>query len=91
VCDCRKPRPGLLHRAAAEHAIDLTRSFMVGDRLGDLELAWSVGATGVLVQTGYGRGELEHHAPAWPRPPDMVAEHLLEAVVTILAGAEDRS
>jgi D-glycero-D-manno-heptose 1,7-bisphosphate phosphatase len=76
-CDCRKPRPGLLHR------------FVVGDRFGDLELAWSVGATGVLVRTGYGRGEIEHHASAWPRQPDMVAEHLLEAVITILAGAED--
>jgi D-glycero-D-manno-heptose 1,7-bisphosphate phosphatase len=87
-CDCRKPRPGLLHRAADNLGIDLSRSYMIGDRLGDLELAWSVGATGVLVRTGYGRGELEFHAPAWPRGPDIVAEHLLEAVVTILAGAE---
>jgi len=89
-CDCRKPRPGLLHRAAGEHGIDLARSYVIGDRLGDLELAWSVGATGVLVRTGYGRGELEHHAPAWPRGPDMVADHLLEAVVAILAGTEDQ-
>ena len=88
-CDCRKPRPGLLHRAAGDLGIDLARSFVIGDRLGDLELAWSVGATGVLVRTGYGRGELELHAPAWPRPPDLVADHLLEAVVTILAGEED--
>lgn len=87
-CDCRKPRPGLLHRAAGDLGIDLARSYVIGDRLGDLELAWSVGATGVLVRTGYGRGELEHHGPAWPRPPDMVADHLLEAVVTILTGAE---
>jgi hypothetical protein len=43
------------------------------------------------VRTGYGRGELEHHAPAWPRGPDMVADHLLEAVVTILAAAEEGS
>jgi D-glycero-D-manno-heptose 1,7-bisphosphate phosphatase len=88
-CDCRKPRPGLLHRAAFDLGIDLGRSYVIGDRLGDLELAWSVGATGVLVRTGYGRGELEHHAPAWPRQPDMVADHLLEAVVTILSAAEE--
>ena len=87
-CDCRKPRPGLLHRAAGNLGIDLPSSFVIGDRLGDLELAWSVGATGVLVRTGYGRGEMEHHAPSWPRGPDMVADHLLEAVVTILATAE---
>lgn len=90
-CDCRKPRPGLLHRAAGSLGIDLASSFVVGDRLGDLELAWSVGATGVLVRTGYGRGELEHHAPSWPRGPDIVADHLLEAVVTILAAAEERT
>jgi D-glycero-D-manno-heptose 1,7-bisphosphate phosphatase len=64
---------------------------MIGDRLGDLELAWSVGATGVLVRTGYGRGELEYHAPSWPRGPDIVADHLLEAVVTILGGASGES
>ena len=87
-CDCRKPRPGLLHRAADDLGIDLTRSYVIGDRLGDLELAWGVGANGVLVRTGYGRGELEQHAPAWPRPPDMVADHLLEAVVNILSAAD---
>jgi phosphoglycolate phosphatase-like HAD superfamily hydrolase len=61
---------------------------VVGDRLGDLELAWSVGATGVLVKSGYGLGELAYHAPAWPRQPDLVADHLLEAVSRIVARGE---
>jgi D-glycero-D-manno-heptose 1,7-bisphosphate phosphatase len=87
-CDCRKPRPGLLHRAALDLGIDLARSWVIGDRKGDLDLAWSVGASAALVRTGYGRGELELHAPAWPRPPDMVADHVLEAVVNILSAAE---
>ena len=87
-CDCRKPRPGLLHRAARELGADLGRSYVIGDRKGDLELAWSVGATGVMVKTGYGRGELEHQAPSWPRQPDLVAEHLLDAVVSILGRGE---
>jgi D-glycero-D-manno-heptose 1,7-bisphosphate phosphatase len=87
-CDCRKPRPGLLHRAARELGVDLARSFVIGDRRGDLELAWGVGATAVMVKTGYGRGELEHQAPSWPRPPDLVAEHLLDAVVSILGRGE---
>ena len=89
-CDCRKPRPGLLRRAEAELGIDLSRSFVVGDRLGDLELAWSVGAKGVLVKSGYGLGELTYHAASWTRPPDLVAEHLLEAVERILDGAAPR-
>ncbi|HET8644723.1 MAG TPA: HAD family hydrolase [Vicinamibacteria bacterium] len=84
-CDCRKPRPGLLTRAAADLDIDLSRSWVVGDRQGDLEVAWAVGARGAMVRTGYGRGELRHHAPRWPRQPDLVAEHLLEAVSRILA------
>ncbi len=89
-CDCRKPRPGLLRRAAADLDVDLARSYVVGDRHGDLQLAWNVGAKGVLVKTGYGRGELEYHAPHWPRPADLVAEHLLEAVEKILSAAEAR-
>lgn len=86
-CDCRKPKPGLLRRAEAELGVDLARSFVVGDRLGDLELAWSVGATGVLVRSGYGLGELTYHAPSWPRQPDLVADHLLEAVERIVSAA----
>jgi D-glycero-D-manno-heptose 1,7-bisphosphate phosphatase len=89
-CDCRKPKPGLLHRAASDLGIDLASSYVVGDRRGDLELAWSVGATAVMVKTGYGRGEIEHHAPAWPRQPDMVADHLLDAVVQVLSREEGR-
>ncbi len=83
-CDCRKPRPGLLTRAADDLGIELPRSWVVGDRLGDLQVAWAVGARGAMVKTGYGRGELRHHAPSWPRQPDLVAEHLLEAVSRIV-------
>jgi D-glycero-D-manno-heptose 1,7-bisphosphate phosphatase len=87
-CDCRKPRPGLLRRAERELGADLARSFVVGDRQGDLDLAWSVGATAVMVKTGYGLGELVNHAPRWSRQPDLVAENLLHAVELILTQAE---
>jgi D-glycero-D-manno-heptose 1,7-bisphosphate phosphatase len=89
-CDCRKPRPGLLRRAEAELGVDLARSYVVGDRHGDLALAWSVGARGVLVRTGYGLGELAWNAQRWPRPPDLVAEHVFEAVDRILEEAGAR-
>jgi D-glycero-D-manno-heptose 1,7-bisphosphate phosphatase len=81
-CGCRKPFPGMLHQAAGDLAIDLTRSFVVGDRWLDVEMASSVGATGVLVLTGYGRHESER-----PRPgltPALVAGNLIEAVSWIL-------
>ncbi len=83
-CDCRKPRPGMLRRAEAELGADLARSWVIGDRHGDLQLAWNVGARGALVKSGYGLGELTYLAPGWSRPPDLVAENLLEAVERIL-------
>lgn len=83
-CECRKPRPGLLERAAREHNLDLSRSFVVGDRYADVELAQRVGARSVMVRTGYGEGELQWHAAKWPVQPDHVAPTLKEAVDWIL-------
>jgi D-glycero-D-manno-heptose 1,7-bisphosphate phosphatase len=51
-CDCRKPRPGLLLKAAQEHAINLKASFMVGDRITDIMAGARAGCRTVLVQTG---------------------------------------
>lgn len=84
ACDCRKPKPGLLQRAAREHALDLSRSFVVGDRYSDVELARSVRAAAILVRTGYGAGEVQWHSAKWPAPPDFVAEDLSAAVEWIL-------
>ncbi len=86
-CNCRKPRPGLLLRAQTELRADLGRSWVIGDRHGDLALAWNAGARGALVKSGYGLGELTWHAARWSRQPDMVADTLLEAVERILAEA----
>jgi D-glycero-D-manno-heptose 1,7-bisphosphate phosphatase len=83
-CNCRKPRTGMLERAAREHALDLQRSFVVGDRYGDIELARNVRARGILVRTGYGEGELAWHAAKWPTQPDFVAQDLAEATDWIL-------
>jgi len=83
-CSCRKPRTGMLDCAALEHALDLQRSFVVGDRYGDMELARNAGARSVLVRTGYGEGELTWHAARWPKQPDFVAEDLKQAADWIL-------
>ena len=84
ACDCRKPKPGMLERAAREHRLELRRSFVVGDRYGDIELAHRVNAIGILVRTGYGEGELAWHSAQWPRQPDFVAEDLAAATDWIL-------
>jgi D-glycero-D-manno-heptose 1,7-bisphosphate phosphatase len=83
-CSCRKPRTGMLDRAALEHTLDLQRSFVVGDRYGDMELARNARARSVLVRTGYGEGELAWHAAKWASPPDFVAEDLTQAADWIL-------
>jgi D-glycero-D-manno-heptose 1,7-bisphosphate phosphatase len=83
-CDCRKPLPGLVRRAAAEFEIDLASSWMVGDRYGDVELARNAGVRSAFVLSGYGRGEWEYQRGAWRHEPDLVAENLFEAVREII-------
>ena len=84
ACDCRKPKTGLLERAAKEHGFDLSRSYVVGDRYADVDLARRVKARSVMVRTGYGEGELQWHAAKWPVQPDHVAASLAEAADWIL-------
>jgi len=83
-CDCRKPKPGLIRRAADEFEIDLERSWMIGDRYSDIELARNAGTRAAFVLSGYGRGEWEYQRAAWKYEPDLVAEDLLEAVRKIV-------
>jgi D-glycero-D-manno-heptose 1,7-bisphosphate phosphatase len=88
-CDCRKPKPGMLARAACEHGLDLRGSFVVGDRYRDIETAHGAGARGILVRTGYGETELAaSSAAAWPAPPDLIADDLGKAVDWILRQAK---
>ncbi len=79
-CDCRKPKPGLLLRAARDLDLDLGDSTMVGDKASDLLVAPAVGARAVLVLTGYGRGEWEYRRENFSVAPDHVAADLLDAV-----------
>jgi D-glycero-D-manno-heptose 1,7-bisphosphate phosphatase len=83
-CNCRKPKPGLIHRAAQEFNIDLSSSWMVGDRYSDCELARNAGTHAAFVMSGYGRGEWEYQREKWNREPDLLAEDLLDAVKKIL-------
>jgi len=83
-CDCRKPASGLLTQASKKHAIDLASSYMVGDKVTDLQLAHGVGARAVLVLTGYGRDELEKIKKLSLKKPEYVACNLLDAVKWII-------
>jgi len=83
-CQCRKPKTGLFLQAASEHSLDLGKSFVVGDRWSDLKAAAACGAQGVLVLTGYGRGDLQYIGPTQKVQPSYVAEDLMAAVCWIL-------
>jgi D-glycero-D-manno-heptose 1,7-bisphosphate phosphatase len=87
-CECRKPKPGLIRRAAADFDIDLTQSWMIGDRYSDIELARNAEVHSAFVLSGYGRGEWEYQRATWKHEPELVAEDLLEAVQTIIMSFE---
>ena len=87
-CDCRKPKPGLIQRAARDLDIDLNQSWMIGDRYSDMELARNAGVHSAFVLSGYGRGEWEHQRHFWVHQPDLVSENLLDAIQTIVSGLE---
>jgi len=88
ACGCRKPRTGMLDRAAREHGLDLSQSVVIGDREVDLRLGSRAGARSILVRTGYGEGEYLWNAAKWPVQPDFVAADLADAVHWILRRAK---
>jgi D-glycero-D-manno-heptose 1,7-bisphosphate phosphatase len=84
ACECRKPATGMIERAAREHNLDVSGSFVVGDRYSDIELASRAGCKSVFVRTGYGLGEETWHAKEWTHQPDTIVDNLEQAVDWIL-------
>jgi D-sedoheptulose 7-phosphate isomerase len=76
-CECRKPRPGLIKRAAQQHGIDLNQSFMVGDRWRDIDAGANAGCKTILIDRGY-----TERASA--SAPDIIVGSLSDAVDWIL-------
>ncbi|HXF09883.1 MAG TPA: HAD family hydrolase [Desulfuromonadaceae bacterium] len=76
-CDCRKPRPGMLRRAAHELGIDLSTSWMVGDRWRDVDCGHAAGCRTIFVDRGY--------AEELKQMPDFRVKNLLEAAEIILS------
>jgi D-glycero-D-manno-heptose 1,7-bisphosphate phosphatase len=78
-CQCRKPKPGLLLRAAEELSLDVGKSWMVGDILDDVEAGRAAGCRTVLVDVG---NETEW-VPSGAREPDVVVPSLAAAAIAI--------
>jgi len=87
-CDCRKPKPGLLLRAAQDLNIDLSASFMVGDNITDIQAGRSAGCHTILV--GRMKCELCHMMEEVGVRPDFIVPDLLEAAETIKNGKGGR-
>jgi D-glycero-D-manno-heptose 1,7-bisphosphate phosphatase len=83
-CRCRKPETGLIEKAVEELDLDPSQSYMIGDRGVDIAFGHRIGAKGILVLTGYGKGEWEYLRGQWKVMPNHVAPDLYEAVQWIL-------
>jgi D-glycero-D-manno-heptose 1,7-bisphosphate phosphatase len=83
ACQCRKPKPGLLLEAAGRYAIDLRRSFLIGDRWRDIEAGSAAGCRTVQIDRGY-----SEKLPQ--KPPDCRAISLTEAVDWIISSLREQ-
>jgi D-glycero-D-manno-heptose 1,7-bisphosphate phosphatase len=93
VCSCRKPKPGLLLRAAQQLDIELRASYMLGDRLVDVQTGHRAGCKSILLRTGYGAREVasiedtttvDRGALDDLGRPEHIADNVLEGVKWIL-------
>ena len=89
-CQCRKPAPGMLLQASEEYKIDLPHSYVIGDRMMDVEMAHKVGAIGVLVPEPGDQYHVDKEIRASIEEPDKRVETFDEAVDWILKRAERR-
>jgi D-glycero-D-manno-heptose 1,7-bisphosphate phosphatase len=79
LCDCRKPGTGMLERAAREYGVDLSESFVIGDRMVDVQTGTAAGTKTILVLSGYGVEEQKLCQVNGVRT-DFVARDLKEAL-----------
>ena len=79
-CECRKPGLGMIEAAQRDFEIDMTRSWMIGDKKIDVETGFNAGTRTAMVRTGYG----SEHSKDLERSPDIIAINLLNAVELLL-------
>ena len=83
-CECRKPKPGMLKRAEGDLNLDLKHSFLVGDKMSDIEAGYRVGCKTILVLTGQGNDELKNNLKIKIKP-NYISNDLFTAVQIIKA------
>jgi D-glycero-D-manno-heptose 1,7-bisphosphate phosphatase len=80
LCECRKPKTGMIEQAAKDFEIDLENSWVIGDKTADIETGFNAGTNTALVLTGYGQDELQK----LQKNADIVGENLFEIVKKII-------
>jgi len=78
-CECRKPKTGMIEKARREFNLDMSSSYLIGDRYKDIVFGKKTGLHSIIVLTGYGRGEYTYQRGSWKIRPDHISENLLEA------------
>ncbi|OPY10322.1 MAG: D-glycero-beta-D-manno-heptose-1,7-bisphosphate 7-phosphatase [Syntrophus sp. PtaB.Bin001] len=88
VCACRKPEAGMLRQAAEEMGLDLSRSYLIGDKATDIEAAARAGVKSILIRNSFSSGEIQGFPLQRQAEPDWIADSLLEAVRWILQDSQ---
>jgi D,D-heptose 1,7-bisphosphate phosphatase len=88
-CECRKPHPGLAYKAAKNLNIDLSKSYMIGDKVEDILFGKNIKSKTILVLTGFGK-ESRAQLKNMKTKADYVAKNLLDAVNWILEKDQQR-
>jgi D-glycero-D-manno-heptose 1,7-bisphosphate phosphatase len=83
-CDCRKPKTGLIDRAVMDLDIDISHSYLVGDKWSDIELAQRAGVHSVLVMSGFAADDPGNKRAEGVQDPEFIARSLSEAADWIL-------
>jgi len=85
-CNCRKPKPGLITNASKKYNIDLNKSYIIGDKLIDIETGINAGCKTILVSTGYGKTE-KYKITNFIKP-NFIVNDLYDAAILISGKAE---
>jgi D-glycero-D-manno-heptose 1,7-bisphosphate phosphatase len=83
-CRFRKPAPGMIEKACRKHNINPHRSYVIGDKLSDVNLAAVTGSRAILVQTGYGADEEKKLQNSNSIKPESIEKNLYQAVKHII-------
>ena len=82
ICDCRKPKTGMITEAVADFSINLADSWVIGDNISDIEMAINAKIKSALVKTGYGKKVISNY-PKDLKKPDIVADDIYQAAKLI--------